>query len=184
MKGVVSGVVDSAGELAGGAVAVASAVGGMVVADALGGMKEVGGEAAVERVLAAGEMASETLETSREAVGGIAGTAVDVLEKSGREGAGLIVSGLKDNVQLLDAVGRTTVSTVRGAVGALAAVDGSADGGDAAAAAGGGEGGDGAEAAAAAAVAAAAAAACSTIGSTSSAGRRTLRRSRASRTAA
>ena len=38
------------------------------------------------------------------------------LSRTGAEGAGIFVSGIRDNVAMLDAVGRTTVETVRSAV--------------------------------------------------------------------
>ncbi len=103
----VGGLVRDVGGLANDAVHVASVVGGMVASDALGAVDSVSSDAKVSGGLrAASELAARELST---------------LSRSGAEGAvdavDVLVSGLKDNVTMMDAVGRSTVESVRSAVG-------------------------------------------------------------------
>ena len=128
--GGLSALAHDGSELAGGAVRVASVVGEMVAADALGAVDTVSGDTAVSDGLR---------EASRH---GIEAASVFTTRSRelGAEGAGILVSGLKDNVQMIDSVGRELQATVGRALEAEADAgsDGAeADGAEAAAAAGG-----------------------------------------------
>ena len=128
--GGLSALAHDGSELAGGAVRVASVVGEMVAADALGAVDTVSGDTAVSDGLR---------EASRH---GIEAASVFTTRSRelGAEGAGILVSGLKDNVQMIDSVGRELQATVGRALEAEADAgsDGAeADGAEADAAAGG-----------------------------------------------
>ena len=110
-------VAARAGQLAAGSmlgetvrdvVKVAGLVTEMVASDALSAADAVGGEGVSSGLLAASADARAVGEA-----------AANNLAATSQLAAASLVSGIKDNVQLLDAVGRTTVGSVRSAVGEI-----------------------------------------------------------------